>query len=42
MRLMQVRAVVELAVVGVGGNVGHETGQLHGFYVVQTKLLEAR
>ena len=38
---MQMAAVVELAMGCVGFDIGHQTGQVRGLNVVQTKLLEA-
>ena len=40
--LMQVRAVVELAMRHVGFEVWHVSCQLHGIDVMQSKLLESR
>ena len=38
---MQVRAVVELAILRIGFQVGHQIGQLHGLDMVQAKLLKS-
>ena len=38
---MQMGAVIEAAVIGMGGNIGHATGQLHRGDVVQAKFLKA-
>jgi hypothetical protein len=39
---MQVRAVVELAVLGMDFEVGHVAGQVHGLDVVQPEFLKTR
>ena len=38
---MQMGAVIKAAVIGMGGNIGHATGQLHRGDVVQAKFLKA-
>ena len=39
---MQMGAIVKLAVRGKCFDVGHQTGQMHGFNVVQPEFLEPR
>ena len=38
---MQMGAVIKAAVIGMGGKIGHATGQLHRGDVVQAKFLKA-
>lgn len=39
-RFVQMAAVVELAMGRMSLDIGHQTGQMHGLNVVQTKFLE--